>query len=112
MKASTDPVPALRSILAFRAGETIGRVTGAAQPMAKLADLLAAQLKRPVTDKTGLTGVYDFTFEFTPETGGPSNEIGQDIGAGVQQLGLRLVTMKGKIDMVVVDKMERVPTEN
>ncbi len=112
MTASTDPAPSLRSILAFSPGGVIGRVTGKAQPMAKLADLLSAQLKRPVADKTGLAGDYDFTFEFTPETGGPSGEIGQDIGAAVQQLGLRLVTSKGKIDMLVVDKMEKVPTEN
>jgi uncharacterized protein (TIGR03435 family) len=104
--------PGLTSILyATNAGIT-GRVIGKEQPLGKLAGLLSAQLQRPVADKTSLVGNYDFTFEFTPETGGPSSGIGQDIGAAVQQLGLRLATMKGKIDVLVVDKMEKIPTEN
>jgi uncharacterized protein (TIGR03435 family) len=105
--------PGLRSIMYSTPAGITGRVIGKEQPMAKLADLLSAQLKRPVVDKTGLAGNYDFTFEFAPETQAvPGNGIGQDIGAAVQQLGLRLVTMKGKIDPLVVDKMEKVPTEN
>jgi uncharacterized protein (TIGR03435 family) len=36
-----------------------------------------------------------------------------EIGAALQQqLGLRLVKGKGMLDVVVVDKIERTPTEN
>jgi uncharacterized protein (TIGR03435 family) len=76
-------------------------------------------LGRPVIDKTGLTGLYDFTLEFDPRaaTGGTPVD-GQDPPAPdifiaiQQQLGLRLLDAKVPFDVVVVDSAERVPSEN
>jgi uncharacterized protein (TIGR03435 family) len=82
-----------------------------AQPLSKLTAMLGGVLRRPVLDKTGLTGKYDFSIEFRidlrglglppagpggPATGtGPvdsATEPGPDLAAAVQQqLGLRLV---------------------
>jgi len=38
-----------------------------AQPLSGLATVLGNQLNRPVVDKTGLTGKYDFNLEYTPD---------------------------------------------
>jgi uncharacterized protein (TIGR03435 family) len=75
---------------------------------------------RPVVDRTGLTGNYDFKVEFAPE---PNNSA--SAGAALQdepggpsfadalkkQLGLKLVLQKMPIDIVVIDHLER-PSEN
>jgi uncharacterized protein (TIGR03435 family) len=96
-----------------------------AQPLSKLTTMLGNQMKRPVLDKTGLTGNYDFSLDFMPDVGriplppsavGPNDsasEPASSLAAAVQQqLGLRLVAGKAKLDVVVIDKVEKVPTEN
>jgi uncharacterized protein (TIGR03435 family) len=90
-----------------------------AQPLSKLTTMMGNQFHHPVLDKTGLTGKYDFTFEFTPDLRGfpqgpASIPAAQPNLAAVvlQQLGLDLVASKVTLDVVVVDKAERVPTGN
>lgn len=98
-----------------------------AQPLSKLTTMLGNQVGRPVLDKTGLTGKYDFSIEFTPNLPpglpGPgtavaaqvdnTSEPGPNLADAVQrQLGLRLVASKAKLDVVVIDKAEKVPTAN
>jgi uncharacterized protein (TIGR03435 family) len=100
------------------------------QPISRLTALLGSALNRPVLDKTGLAGQYDYSIDYTfdqaalpPPTPGngpgpgaaPVNprEPGPDIAAAVQQqLGLRLVSSKAMIDVLIVDKAEKVPTAN
>ena len=110
-------------------------------PIAQLVDMLSMQLGRPVIDETGLKGQYDITMEFSPEglammrgmpmpmgpppgavagggpdggrDGGHEAESGPTIFSAVQeQLGLKLESRKGPVDLIVVDSMERTPTEN
>jgi uncharacterized protein (TIGR03435 family) len=83
-------------------------------PMGKLADLLTAQLGRPVTDATGLKGKYDFSLRWSMEgLGKPGDDPGPTIFVAVQeQLGLKLEQKKGLIDMIVIDHLDKVPTEN
>jgi len=92
------------------------------QTMDQLAGTFASYLKRPVVNQTGLAGRYDFTlaFESDPLEGtgemrqraAPENP-GPTIFAAVQeQLGLKLEQRKGPVEMVIVDRVERVPTEN
>jgi uncharacterized protein (TIGR03435 family) len=101
---------------------------GKAQPISQLTSTLAIQLGRPVVDKTGLTGKYDYTIDYTMNRGfglapppgqGPgtvpdvASDPGRDLVAAVQQqLGLRLVRSKAMIDVVVIDKAEKIPTSN
>jgi len=98
---------------------------------------LANQLDRPVMDMTGLSGQYDITLDFAidpsimqarmaamgggpPSTGADSPEAAaQDpIGAATmfsalkEQLGLRLEARKGPVDVLVIDSMQKTPTEN
>jgi uncharacterized protein (TIGR03435 family) len=90
--------------------------------MDQLASTIAEYLKRPVVDQTGLTGRYDFTlaFESDPretteraQPGAALENAGPTIFAAVQeQLGLRLEAKRGPVEMVIVDRVDRVPTQN
>jgi uncharacterized protein (TIGR03435 family) len=105
------------------------------QTMAQFAESLANQMDRPVVDQTGLTKNYDFTLEFAPESGGrgpmgmllpppPSSGDGglpheADAQAAPslftalqEQMGLKLEQKKGAVDLLVVDHLEKTPTEN
>ncbi len=89
--------------------------------MSRLTSLLGNQVNLPVLDKTGLGGYYDFTLEFTavlpgtppPAPGDGASDPGPNLDAALQQqLGLRLVGSKAELDVIVIDKAEKVPTAN
>jgi len=104
------------------------------QTMAQFAESLGNQMDRPVVDQTGLTKNYDFTLEYAPESGGrglmgiplptpPPGDGGTPHEADSQsapslftalqeQMGLRLEQKKGLVDLLVVDRLEKTPTEN
>lgn len=91
--------------------------------MQDLANSLQGQLKRPVVDATRLTGKYDFTLKFSmegldlgsgriPVSPGDA-EIPPDIFSALQsQLGLKLESKRGPVDMIVVDHVEKTPVAN
>jgi uncharacterized protein (TIGR03435 family) len=88
--------------------------------MADFASVLQrAILDRPVLDKTGLTGRYDFDLQWAPDESQFGGEIPASTDASVppfftaiqQQLGLRLVAMHGPIQAIVVDHAEH-PSAN
>jgi len=95
------------------------RVEGFAAPMEMLGPTLSAVTGRPVVDKTGLTGKYDFVLEWTPDLGaaGPDGAnspepSGPTIFTALQeQLGLRLEAQKGPVENIVIDRAEK-PSEN
>jgi uncharacterized protein (TIGR03435 family) len=93
-----------------------------------LARVLSQQLGRTVVDKTGLTGLYDYTLQWTPDDappsgpgggdgGPPHNEGGTDAAgpslftAVQEQLGLKLQSEKGQADVIVIDHID-LPSEN
>jgi len=80
--------------------------------MAQLANLLTSQLKRPVTDATGLAGKYDFSLRWVPEGFSKPDDPEPTLSDAVQQLGLKLEQKKGVVDMIVIDHIDKVPTEN
>lgn len=82
--------------------------------------LQRAVLDRPVVDKTGLTGKYDFDLTWAPD----NSQFGGGVAAASpdapsppfftaiqQQLGLRLVATRGPVDSLVVDQAQR-PSAN
>ena len=89
--------------------------------MGEFASLLQrAVLDRPVVDKTGLTGRYDFDLEWAPDEtqfGGevpPASADAQSapfFTAVQQQLGLRLKPTKGPISAIIIDAATK-PSEN
>jgi len=84
--------------------------------MAGFASMLAGQLSRPVFDATGLTGKYEMSLHWAAESRSSSPEEpdpGPTIFVALQeQLGLKLEAKKGMVEVLVVDKAEKVPTEN
>ena len=97
---------------------TTATMKAQAIPMLALAQSLAANLHRPVLDKTGLTGKYDFTLRFAPENfqlqsgpGSPPDPSETDVpfllDAIQQQLGLKLESGRGPVAVIVIDHVER-----
>jgi uncharacterized protein (TIGR03435 family) len=64
----------------------------------------------PVLDRTGLSGSYDIRVDLKPEPGGDVFTLWQ--GALRDQLGLRLETGKESVEVLVVDRAERMPKAN
>jgi uncharacterized protein (TIGR03435 family) len=113
----------------FRMGGNGGpSLTAQGIPISNLVRLLSRQLGRKVIDKTGLTGIYDFTLKWTPDQntpmfggpgGGPApadaappDSSGPSLFTAIQeQLGLKLESQKGPVDMIVIDHVEK-PSEN
>ena len=84
--------------------------------MQQLATNLSVPLERLVIDKTGVTGRFAFQLAWTPErmpTGTPPPGIppidpnGPSLFTALQeQLGLKLVSAKGAVDVLVIDSVE------
>jgi uncharacterized protein (TIGR03435 family) len=108
------------------------RVQARGVTLSGLAGMLSSQLDRPVVDMTGIEGLYDFALEAAAEemvgmkmtvigspgpAGGapapaPETAPTASIFTSIQQLGLKLEPRKAPIAYVVVDKADKVPTEN
>lgn len=72
----------------------------------------APAVDRPVLNKTGLVGEYDFTLEFTPGAGADSGDSVPGLFTAIQeQLGLKLEPQKGPLEVTVIDHVE-LPSEN
>jgi uncharacterized protein (TIGR03435 family) len=92
--------------------------------MAELAGQLSQPLRRPVIDRTGLAGTFNFTIDrmsyvLLDASGKPSpestTEMDRDgivIMAVQQQLGLKLEPGKAPVEMIVIEKAEKIPTDN
>jgi uncharacterized protein (TIGR03435 family) len=70
---------------------------------------LSSQLRRPVADATGLKGKYDITLQWISDVGSDGPTI---FDALQQQLGLKLEERKTMVDVLVIDHVEKTPTEN
>jgi uncharacterized protein (TIGR03435 family) len=100
-----------------------GQFSGHAVPLDNFVFSLSNEVSRLVVNKTGLTGNYEITLKWTPDemraSADSSNaaspapgESGPSIFAALEeQLGLKLVSTKGPVDVIVVDHVER-PSEN
>ncbi len=91
---------------------------GHQMPMSRLADILSGVMRAPVLDMTGLDGHYDFKLDMRPyitpaQPGDPPMDLmGIAIAAVQSELGLKLESRKANLEVVVVDRAEKVPTEN
>lgn len=99
-----------------------GRFRARNATMLDFAGELQGWQDRPVVDRTGIQGRYDFGLSWTPDgdqasrmSGSPaprdSNETPDLFTAIQEQLALRLESSKGFIDVMVIDHVER-PSEN
>ena len=91
-------------------------------PMEALAQVLADRLGAPVINMTGLEGEYQMTLDLpipttpalanAPELPPALEPVGVSLFSTVERLGLKLEHRKAPISVLVVDHVERVPTEN
>jgi uncharacterized protein (TIGR03435 family) len=136
MDADGFPVlpPGMRKVTVNMMNTKTGRnrMLASHESMTHLAEMLSNQLGRPVMDETGLKGLYDFTLEYAPgESMGPMGSAppppggengaatttgspdAPDLFSAIQaQIGLKLQPKKGPVDLLVIDRLEKVPTEN
>lgn len=113
--------PAYSGLMMRYSGEKV-EVYGQRVTMRQLIVWATEQADRPIVDKTGLTGTYDFVMPWTPqsrgadkvEEGGPADvQVGDTLNSALEKhLGLRLVPRKEPVEMLIIDHLERVPTEN
>ena len=104
--------------------------------MAEFSEMLTRFVDRPVVDQTELKGNYQVALDLTMADmltiaraqgvgipgalpggnlnipGAASDPGGGSVFASVQQLGLRLESKKLPAEFVVIDKVEKTPTEN
>jgi uncharacterized protein (TIGR03435 family) len=104
-----------------------GQFTAQGLTLAQLADALTQELSRElgrvVIDKTGIQGRYDFALKWMPDTGAALMndrtdgsaalpDFGPSIFTAIQeQLGLKLESTKGPVQVLVIDHVE-MPSEN
>jgi uncharacterized protein (TIGR03435 family) len=98
---------------------TVQTVTAQGQPVDSILAVLSADTGRPVYDKTGLTGLYDFTLKYTPSKflmDSPSTDDSAPLlaqsappieKAVEEQLGLRLSPTTGNMEFIIIDHAER-----
>jgi uncharacterized protein (TIGR03435 family) len=77
--------------------------------MPQLVKRMSDWLGRPVLDETGLTGSFDFRFEYHSED--PHPDVISSIITSFQGLGLKLESSKGPVETIVIDHAEK-PSEN
>jgi uncharacterized protein (TIGR03435 family) len=67
---------------------------------------------RLVENRTGLTGVYDFTLHYSASDPPPPDSTEPSIYTALEeQLGLKLEPVKGPVKVLIIDHVER-PSEN
>jgi uncharacterized protein (TIGR03435 family) len=90
-------------------GKLAVKLAATNQTMANLVDVLAEPAGRPVVDKTGLDGVYNFELEYARSD---DAELPSIFTAVEEQLGLKLQAGRGPVEMLVIDHAEKTPVAN
>lgn len=101
--------------------------------IARTADVLGRFVDRPIVDMTNLTGIYDIELPLSAEdyqgmlirsaiTAGVTlppgaermamSDIGESLASALQAVGLKLEPRKAPLDVLVVDHVEKTPSEN
>jgi len=113
------PQPGERPTCGMRIGP--GQMAGGGFPLSQFATTLSQFVQRGVVDRTGLTGNFDLDLTWTPDFQGrggppppgapdlpPIDPNGPSIFTAVQeQLGLKLDSQKGPVDVLVIDRVEQ-----
>ena len=100
---------------------TPGIAAGSGRTIAQIVPTIADLVGRPVIDKTGLTGLYDFSIKYAPDgryagafvppPGASTPPVDPDAPgfttALQEQLGLKLESTRGPVEVLVIDKFEK-----
>jgi uncharacterized protein (TIGR03435 family) len=108
--------PGRKARLVLRLSDGRFRYSGRMQSATDIADMCTRELGRPVTDRSGLSGEYDFNIDFARPPDDPSEARADSeipfLNAVQVQLGLRLEARKTHVDVVIIDRMDKTPAEN
>ena len=114
---------------------TVGdnRLEGRHLPLAMIAEVLSRFSDKPVIDRTGVSGNYDFSLEFSPEDfralmiraaiangNTPPADVlklldassGDTLAASVEKLGLKMESRQAPMDVLVIDQALQTPIAN
>jgi uncharacterized protein (TIGR03435 family) len=106
----------------FKSGKMT--LTGDGATVTQLTDFLSREMRQPVVNQTGLTGRFNYFLDvnayITDEVrrsngpgGGPPPEATSLIAQAIQaQLGLKIEGRNAPVEMLIVEWIERTPTEN
>lgn len=105
---------------------SIGRLLAGAQPISQLIHAIQGSVDRVIIDRTKLTGTFDFSLEFLPDflqeraLANPNQPLRLNLnGVNIdpnrpsltaalqEQLGLKLESTKGPVEVLVIDHVER-----
>ena len=126
LRETTESTGGMRMSMSPKGRQMSGKVT-----IKALSDALSRMMDRPVMDMTELKGTYDVNLEWVADENQPglfgpgprrpegAQERAPDRGEGPsiftavqEQLGLRLEARKSPVEILVVDHVEKTPTEN
>jgi uncharacterized protein (TIGR03435 family) len=120
MAMGTDGKP--RSAVVFGGSLSQMTITAPSASLLTLVGIASRFTSRPVVDATGIDGEYDFSLTFAAETdaglpagfeGNPAlSEPAPSFSEAVKKYGLRVEPRKATIDMFVITRVEKTPTEN
>jgi uncharacterized protein (TIGR03435 family) len=92
-------------------GPGITAITGRGVSMFQFTEALQLVLQLNVFDKTGLPGNYYFALKFAEEEAPADTDV-PSLFTAVQDLGLKLEKQKVPVEMLIIDRIDKVPTEN
>jgi uncharacterized protein (TIGR03435 family) len=84
-------------------------------PATQVVDMLSRVLHAPVINNTGLSGRFDASVNmarYIPDGSTPFDPIATIMAAMQEELGLKLDAKKMAVDLLIVDRAEKVPVEN
>jgi uncharacterized protein (TIGR03435 family) len=98
-------------------------LTGKGATVGQLIEFLSREIHVPIVDQTGLTGRFNYFLDINAyvsdelrKAGGPDGPPPEATGiialAMQSQLGLKMEAKKAVVDMIIVDRVDRTPTEN
>jgi uncharacterized protein (TIGR03435 family) len=128
-RAVSPPPPTPGTVTPCRMWNFRNRFAHGSQPLAALTDYLSGVVRRVVVDRTGLTGRFDYELIWTPDQLPPADSpdriavggVEIDLTGGVnidpngaalltalrEQLGLKLDSARGPVEVLVIDRVER-----
>ena len=104
-----------------------GDLTAERITVAQIAEVLARELNSPVSDMTGIQGVFELHLQWIPENNQIMKKPGEDgdvlapteradgpviFTALQEQLGLKLEARKVPVEIIVIDHVDKAPNEN
>lgn len=95
----------------FRSNVNPGSLKGLNWSMTDLATYITSLIGEPVADQTGIPGRYDVSVDYAPDDAAGSN-LPSLFTALQETLGLRLISRKVPVQMLVIDSVDETPTPN